>query len=187
MAIRWKILLARRSYICMFITSHAYPDLSQNIMCLADQCNVRSVAGSETTATTLSGFTYYICNEPRAYQKLVSEIRNQFSTYESIDATAVGGLPYLNAVIKEALRIFPAVAIDLPRVSPGETVDGFYIPAGTEIGTQSFAATHSKANFHKPDEFIPERWLDPDCKDIKEASQPFSMVCTFSIGRLIDK
>lgn len=47
----------------------------------------------------------------------------------------------------------------------------------------SYAATHDPANFHRPYEFLPERWLDADCKDIKDASQPFLLGSRACIGR----
>lgn len=115
-------------------------------------------------------------------------------------------LPYLNAVIHESLRIFPPVAVPLPRVSPGEMVDGYYIPKGvssrtrgglglwspvglndvelqTEVSTSLYAATHSAVNFHDPERFLPERWLDPNNTDKKEASQPLSLGPRNCIGR----
>ena len=42
---------------------------------------------------------------------------------------------------------------------------------------------HDAAHFRRPREFIPERWLDPESKDIKEASQPFSVGPRGCLGR----
>lgn len=53
----------------------------------------------------------------------------------------------------------------------------------TEIYTSAWTVTHDEANFSQPDDFIPERWLSPDNKDRKEASQPFSLGLRGCLGR----
>lgn len=88
------------------------------------------IAGSETTATFLSGATYYLCRTPHAYMKLVDEIRSNFTAYNEITGRTTEHCPYLKAVIDEGLRVYPPAALGLPRVSPGETVDGIFIPEG---------------------------------------------------------
>lgn len=150
---------------------------------LQAQANLLTVAGSETTATALSGITYYICRSDRVYQKLAREVRESFKSYDEIDGRSTDALPYLKAVIEEGLRLYPPIPIGLPRISPGETVDGHYIPQGTIVYTSSWAATHSEENFHNPLEFRPERWIDPSCQDKKSASQPFSLGSRVCLGR----
>lgn len=150
---------------------------------LQSHSNVFILAGSETTATFLSGFTYYLCKNPSAYAKLTNELREAFQNYEDIDGISTEKLKYLNAVIDETLRIYPPVPVGMPRISPGETVDGNFVPKGTEVYVSAWAATHSEANFHKPYEFIPERWIDPNCTDKKEASQPFMLGSRVCLGR----
>lgn len=113
----------------------------------------------------------------------MSEIRETFSSYEEIDAAAVEKIPYLNAVLNETLRIFPPVPANLPRSSSGETVENVYIPTGTIVSITAYAATHSEDNFYKPDDFIPERWIDPECTDKFDASVPFSMGSRVCLGR----
>ena len=143
------------------------------------------VAGSETTATALSGITYYLAQNRHAYETLANEIRSTFSQYEDITAQATEPLPYLKAVIEEGLRLYPPVPIGLPRVSPGETVDGYFIPKGAIVSVSSWASTHSEQNFHRPFDFIPERWLgnSKESGDELSASQPFSIGSRVCLGR----
>jgi len=72
-------------------------------------------------------------------------------------------LPYLQAVIKEGLRIHPpAVGLASKVVPPaGDTINGVFVPAGTKIGANYFALLHN-ANAFNPDpaSFRPERWLE---------------------------
>ncbi|KAL8665269.1 MAG: hypothetical protein Q9168_007732, partial [Polycauliona sp. 1 TL-2023] len=90
------------------------------------------VAGSETTATALSGILGNLLQTPDAMAALVKEVRSSFSHESEIVASKVEGLPYLNAVIEEGLRMCPPVALGSPRVVPkgGCTVSGFPLPAG---------------------------------------------------------
>src|SRR4051812_3989463 len=90
----------------------------------------KSIAGGETTATSLAATLYYVLKTPDVLAKLTDTIRARYKTYEEIDATTALQLPYLQAVIKEALRMHPSGAHGFPRISPGATVDGHWVPAG---------------------------------------------------------
>lgn len=72
-------------------------------------------------------------------------------------------LPYLQACIKEGLRVHPATGLPLVRVVPdgGATISGRYFPAKTEVGINSWVA-HANRQVFGPDadEFRPERWLE---------------------------
>lgn len=94
--------------------------------------NAIIVAGSETTATALSGITNHLI-QPRCshvLQKLVSEIRESFAKEEDITMTSAKDLPYLNAVISEGLRACSPAPGGLPRMAPpgGGTVCGRWVP-----------------------------------------------------------
>ncbi|KAL9123062.1 MAG: hypothetical protein Q9187_000389 [Circinaria calcarea] len=142
-----------------------------------------SIAGGETVATFLAATTFYLLQEDACYDKLRAEVRSCFPSYESINATAAQQLPYLQAVIEEGLRIYPPGSQGFPRISPGIFVDGYWVPKDTEIYTSAWSVTHDMRNFHDPMKFKPERWLETDCTDIKEASQPFSLGSRGCLGR----
>ncbi|KIA75979.1 cytochrome P450 [Aspergillus ustus] len=141
------------------------------------------IAGGETVATTLAGATYHLLRTPSAYEELKREVRGRYKSYEEIDGQSALQLPYLQAVINEALRMHPSGAQGFSRLSPGTTVSGYWVPKGTEIYTSAWTIIHDPANFHEPNTFKPERWIDPECQDNKEASQPFSLGLRACIGR----
>lgn len=87
-------------------------------------------AGSETTASLLSGVTYLLLQNPVAYQQLVDEVRSTFSSEKEINFVSVNQLSYMLACLNEALRMYPPVANSLPRVVPkgGAQILGQYIP-----------------------------------------------------------
>lgn len=104
------------------------------------------IAGSETTATALTVITYYLSRNPDIMKRLQREIRSAFSRYEDIDSASTAQLSYTHAVCLEALRIFPPLPLGLPRVVPpgGDTVDGYWIPAGVSSPRDRYMITRSK-------------------------------------------
>ncbi|KAH8807828.1 benzoate 4-monooxygenase cytochrome P450 [Xylogone sp. PMI_703] len=145
------------------------------------------IAGGETVATFLAATTYHLLKNPLVYQTLCDEIRSSFQNSSQISATSAQQLPYLQAVISEGLRIYPPGSQGFPRLSPGAEIGGRYIPTGTEVYTSAWTITHDPRYFHDPYVFKPSRWIDPSCKDVKEASQPFSLGPRGCIGRKIQQ
>lgn len=94
-----------------------------------------AVAGSETTATTLSGILSNLVNCPEKLATLTAEIRNKFSDQNDINLMGLQDLPYLNAVIKEGLRLCPPNPWILPRQVPpaGQVVCGVWLPGGVSL------------------------------------------------------
>lgn len=94
-------------------------------------------AGSETTATALSGLMYFILTNDVPYRKLVSEIRGAFKSHKDITWDAAKELPYLGACIYEAMRMFPPVPANLNRVVPpeGAFIDGKWVAGEVSVPT----------------------------------------------------
>lgn len=135
-------------------------------------------AGTETTATLLSGLTYRLLVNPDKMDKIVAEVRTTFKDESEITMDALARLPYLNACIEEGLRMYPPVPIGLPRRVPegGAAVVGQWIPRNTVVAVSHWAAYHDATNFRNPMSFVPERFLgDPEyAVDNLAALQPFS-------------
>jgi cytochrome P450 len=92
-------------------------------------------AGSETTASGLSGTLRMLLQNKDPFRKLVDEVRSSFVKEKDITAASVGRLEYLDAVINEGLRLCPPVVIGIPRIAPvgGELVCGQFVPEGVSI------------------------------------------------------
>jgi cytochrome P450 len=90
------------------------------------------LAGTETTATELSGMTYYLLQNPQKLARLTKEIRDAFMAYEDVTINKLSELKYLDACIHEGLRVYPPVAFGLPRASPpgGANVNGQFVAGG---------------------------------------------------------
>jgi cytochrome P450 len=138
------------------------------------------LAGTETTATLLSGLTYHLLKRPDALERIVKEVRDSFPEKEDMTMASLARLEWLNACLEEGLRIYPPVPVGLPRVTPaqGAVVSGMEVPGGTLVSLHQYSAYHSPLNFKNPDMFLPERWL-PESRgefsdDNKHVFQPFS-------------
>jgi cytochrome P450 len=151
--------------------------------------NILMVAGSETTATLLSGCMYLLQKNPEIQKKLQGEVRGAFSNEDEITVTKVNSLTYLLAVLEESLRFFPPVPIALGRRTPpeGASICGAWVPGGIAVGIPQLAANHSPLNFVDHDKFVPERFLpDRDPKyerDRRAIFQPFSAGPRNCLGR----
>ncbi|CAK4032813.1 Isotrichodermin C-15 hydroxylase [Lecanosticta acicola] len=137
------------------------------------------VAGTETTATALSGTTYHLLtSDPSYLRKLTEEIRSTHSTFDDITLESVARLTYLQAVLREGMRMYPPVPVALPRKVPkgGSMLCGEFVPEDTIVGVHHLATYRNEEHFKKPYEFRPERWLgDPEFKDDHlDALEPFS-------------
>ncbi|ORY61754.1 cytochrome P450 [Pseudomassariella vexata] len=142
---------------------------------LASQATTLIVAGSETTATFLTGVTWYPLKNPDCLSRLRAEVDSAFTSIDQITGDSVAHLEYLHGVIEEGLRIFPPVVFGLPRYSPGAVIDGHYIPAGVTVATENYCMAYDTRYWHNPESFRPERWIGEGLGDEKKASQPFSM------------
>lgn len=74
----------------------------------------------------------------------------------------IQSLPYLSAVVREALRTSMANPTRLPRVVPpgGWAFKSTHVPAGSIVGCSAYELHYNSAAFPNPFEFRPERWLD---------------------------
>ncbi|RTE68029.1 hypothetical protein BHE90_017594 [Fusarium euwallaceae] len=142
---------------------------------LREQAKILMLAGSETTATFLAAVTFFLLKNDTTLQRLQHEVRSSFSSAGEINGQSTSNLSYLHAVVEEGLRMFPPAPIGLPRVCPGETIDGHYIPAGTDVSVDTYALAHDERCFQEPYEFRPERWIGDGTGDDREASRPFSL------------
>jgi cytochrome P450 len=146
------------------------------------------IAGTETTATALSGTTYHLMMNPDKLDVLQKEIRSAFTSLDDMDLESLARQKYLMAVLQEGLRMYPPVPTELPRVVPtgGATVCGEWLPGGTTIGVHHLSTYRNEDLFRKPYEFHPERWLgDPEFKDDKlDAMEPFSVGPRNCVGKV---
>ncbi|KZL80355.1 isotrichodermin c-15 hydroxylase [Colletotrichum incanum] len=145
------------------------------------------LAGSETTATTLAGTTYLLASHPEVMKRLNEEVRSAFTNSSEITINSVCKLPYMLAVLNEALRLYPPVTSGLIREvpEPGYRIASEHIPKGTLVEVQQWSVNHSPDNWTRPWEFRPERFLEDGEGEHNhlDALQPFSVGPRNCIGK----
>lgn len=132
---------------------------------------------SYTTSSLLCGTMYYLLTHPYVYQTASNEVRNKFANLKDITVESTEDTKYLNACVKEALRMYPPVPGGLPRLVPpgGATICGRYVPENSVIGINQLAAYRSQRNFPNPDTYDPGRWLGECTGNKSGAFHPFSI------------
>ncbi|KAL3465739.1 cytochrome P450 [Aspergillus heterothallicus] len=147
------------------------------------------LAGSETLASYLTLFTATLLQHPKEMARLTSEIRTAFQTLSDVTFEAAARLPYLEACIRETMRVIPPNASPFPRKVPkgGATILGQWVPEGTRVYGAPLATMRAPDSFHKAEMFIPERWLESRGAefeaDNRAAYQPFSLGPRNCIGQ----
>ncbi|KUL82310.1 hypothetical protein ZTR_09714 [Talaromyces verruculosus] len=146
-------------------------------------CRSNIAAGSDTTAISMSAVLYHLIRNPDKMAKLREEIDKKSAAGELSDPITFGQsqeMPYLQAVIKEALRIHPAIAIVLPRCVPqgGAVISGKFLPANTEVGINAWVAHRNEKIFPESTAFKPERWLGQN----RDVSRMDSYFASFGFG-----
>ncbi|KAH6612218.1 cytochrome P450 [Chaetomium sp. MPI-SDFR-AT-0129] len=161
---------------------------------LQSNATLLAAAGSETTASLLSGVTYHILANPAVLARLTHEVRTAFTHSSDITIAAVSRLPYLLACLNEALRRHPPTLSNLPREAHegGESIVGGWVPQGTVLEIQQYAMNHSSQHWHDAMEYRPERWLNKFVNDVsgetvdmgeKDADgDRLEVMQTFSVG-----
>lgn len=156
---------------------HENPEFMTDVQVLAATLSM-VIAGSETTAISLSAIFYYLLKHPEKQQKLMAEL----------DAAAQDGtiaprpnlgvswsesqkLPYLDACIQEAFRLHPAAGLMLERVVPKGGIDicGERVPEGTIVGCNAWVIHRRPEIFGEDvDAYRPERWLEASPEQLRE-------------------
>lgn len=185
-----------------FMTRMADPDAPCSLEEFVETASTLIIAGSETTATLLSGATYFLCMNPDKMKKLTDEIRGAFKTEADINLININTLEYTLACLEESLRMYAPVPGNFPRNVPhgGDMINGGFVPENvsfldtisrtgrwkanevsltsqTVVSVSQFATYRSTSNFNLPNEFHPERWLGDKRfdRDNKAALQPFHL------------
>ncbi len=126
---------------------------------LRDQLMTLLVAGHETTATALSWTVHCLLSRRHTYDRLVAEIDRVVGD-EAVTDTHLEQLPYLDAVVKESLRLRPVVPMVGRRLQLPMTVHGYDLPAGIAVGLNIYLTQRRADIYDEPNLFKPERFVD---------------------------
>jgi cytochrome P450 len=121
---------------------------------LRDELMTLLVAGHETTTTMLGWAFDLILGDGRVESRLRAEVE------AAPDLAAIGRLDYLDATIREALRLRPVISAVGRKVRTPMTLGGYAIPAGEVLAPQAYLVHLLPSIYPEPKAFRPERFLD---------------------------
>ncbi|XP_009388239.2 trimethyltridecatetraene synthase-like [Musa acuminata AAA Group] len=118
-------------------------------------------AGSTDTVTvTIEWAVSEILKRPETFDKATEELDRVIGRGRWVEEEDVHRLPYIEAIVKETMRIHPVAPLLVPRLSREHTtVDGYDIPAGTGVLVNVWAIGRDPAVWDAPEEFRPERFV----------------------------
>ncbi|XP_019155268.1 PREDICTED: cytochrome P450 CYP82D47-like [Ipomoea nil] len=139
-------------------------------------------AGTDTTTITLIWAISLVLNNYTVLEKIQAELDIHVGRERHINHSDLNNLTYLQAVVKETLRLYPAGPLILPHESTDDSViNGYHIPKGTHIFV-NVSKVHRDPNFWSdPNAFKPERFLS-EYKEIDVKGNDFELI-PFSSGR----
>ncbi|EOO02154.1 putative benzoate 4-monooxygenase cytochrome protein [Phaeoacremonium minimum UCRPA7] len=131
------------------------------------------IAGSDTTAVTLTYLIWAVCRHREVKRNLLAELATLPHDFNADDLSE---LPYLNQVIDETLRVYGALPAGLPRIVPpgGANLAGYWVPGGTTVTAQAYTMHRNPLVYPRPETFDPSRWATAT-KAMKDSLMPFGL------------
>ncbi|XVE56694.1 hypothetical protein DITRI_Ditri04bG0031200 [Diplodiscus trichospermus] len=138
------------------------------------------LGGSDTSATTMEWLMAELVTHPDIMKKVQEEVRNIVGKKSKVDMDDINKMVYLKCVIKETFRLHPPVPLLLPRENSSSVkLGGYDVPSNLTIFINVWAIQRDPNWWEKPEEFIPERFVNSPV-DFK--GQDFQFI-PFGFGR----
>lgn len=113
-----------------------------------------------TTALTLTWAISLLLNNRESLKKVQDELDVHVGRHRQVEESDILELVYLNAVVKETLRLYPALPLNAPREAMEDcAVAGFHVPAGTHLLVNIWKIHRDPRIWSDPFEFRPERFV----------------------------
>ncbi|XP_044474822.1 geraniol 8-hydroxylase-like [Mangifera indica] len=125
------------------------------------------LAGTDTTSNTLEWAMAELLRSPEALSKARLELEQTIGKGNPVEESDILQLPYLQAIIKETLRLHPPAPFLIPRKSSIEMeINGFTIPKDAQVLVNAWAIGRNENIWDNPNAFLPERFLESNI-DVK--------------------
>ncbi|XP_040913325.1 sterol 26-hydroxylase, mitochondrial [Toxotes jaculatrix] len=131
------------------------------------------LAGVDTTSNTLTWTLHLLSRDLQIQNRLYKEVSTFVPADHIPSAAEITGMPYLRAVIKEALRMYPVVPLNARIIKEkNATIGGYHFSKKTAFTLCHYAISHDEDAFPEPFTFKPERWL----RDGRDRPNPFGSI-----------
>ncbi|XP_009606708.1 cytochrome P450 CYP82D47-like [Nicotiana tomentosiformis] len=145
-------------------------------------CMALLAAGTDTTIVTLTWTLSLLLNNYQALKKAQDELDAHVGKNRCVQDSDIKNLVYLQAIVKEALRLYSAAPLSVPHESMEDcTISGYDIPKGTRLLVNIWKIHCDPDLWPNPDEFKPERFLTTH-KDVDVRGNHFELI-PFGSGR----
>ena len=148
---------------------------------LIDEIKILFIAGHETSANALTFTLYLLGRNPEIQQKVLDEILEIKAQTENV-VEQLQKMTYLNAVINEAMRLYPPAWITDRQNVEDDTIGSYHLKKGTLIGVSFYELHRNPKYWENPEEFIPERFLGEQKKHSMQYFYPFGAGPRMCIG-----
>ncbi len=165
---------------------------------LQDEAITLLFAGQDTSAATLSWTLHLLSLHPEKQERAVVEIRSVIGEAEAktISKNMISRMPYLDAVIKESMRLYPVAPFIVRKLTSVITIPideevtrsrkdskkTISMPASTFACIWIYALHRNPKLWEQPDEFLPERWIDPELRSRDLGQEEYGAYMPFAIG-----
>ncbi|KAL6997571.1 hypothetical protein U1Q18_007698 [Sarracenia purpurea var. burkii] len=140
------------------------------------------VAGTDTTSSTVEWAMAELLRTPEILKKSKAELKLTIEKGKTIQDSDIAHLPYLQAIVKETMRIHPPAPFLIPRkVEIDVEICGYTVPCGAQVLINAWAIGHDPSIWLDPTSFIPERFLE---SGIDVGGKNFELI-PFGAGRRI--
>ncbi|XP_023281611.1 steroid 17-alpha-hydroxylase/17,20 lyase [Seriola lalandi dorsalis] len=148
-------------------------------------------AGVETTTTVLKWAVIYLIHHPQVQKRIQDELDSKVGAGRSPQLSDRGSLPYLEATIREVLRIRPVAPLLIPHVALTDTSIGdFTVRKGTRVIINMWSLHHDEKEWKNPELFDPGRFLNSDGTGLVIPSSsylPFGVGVRVCLGEALAK
>ncbi|XP_075494959.1 flavonoid 3'-monooxygenase-like isoform X1 [Primulina tabacum] len=119
------------------------------------------VGGTDTTSSTVEFALAEMMNNPQIMIKAQQELDSVVGKNSMVEESHIDKLPYLQAVMKEILRLHPVLPLMVPHCpSKPCIVGGYTVPKGARVFVNVWAIQRDASIWERPNEFVPERFLN---------------------------
>ncbi|XP_042483981.1 cytochrome P450 CYP82D47-like [Macadamia integrifolia] len=145
-------------------------------------CLTMILGGSDTTAVTLIWALSLLLNNQHAIKRAQDELDMHVGRESQVKESDISKLKYLQAIVKETFRLYPAGPLSAPRETMEDcTIASYHVPVGTRILTNLWKIHRDPRVWSQPHEFQPERFLTTHL-DVEVSGQDFEFI-PFGSGR----
>ncbi|XP_071529691.1 LOW QUALITY PROTEIN: cytochrome P450 315a1, mitochondrial [Panulirus ornatus] len=117
------------------------------------------LAAADTTSHTAIWSLYLLGRHPKEAQRVRREILAATGGSGDVQGEHLASLPYLKAVVKETMRLYPVAPFQTRALDRDTQLSGHVVPAGTMVILSVYTTGRDPSHFTNPDHFCPERWL----------------------------